>query len=743
MASGDRLQIVLEAKDEISQKIGGVRKNIKALEAQQKQYAELAEQGNEAAARSHEETRRAILQEKSALEVLKRERTALTRESTKAAEADRRAAAAAQASAAKQKAALQGVFREVNGVTNALVRQRSGWSLLSARVTAAAASFKAKWTVAIASVQKKMATLQASIAGSGAASLLRGGAVTAGLAGGVLVASGLRTATQLEQSKIAFEQLLGSQKKAAEMNAWLAETAARTPFDLPGLTQATQQLLAFGFNAEEAQNNLMVIGNAAAATGKGAEGVDAITRALGQMQAKQKISGEEMLQMTEAGIPAWDLLAKKMGKTVPELQAMTQTAGGGAALFKQGGLDSLISAMGTKYDGLMKKQSKTLGGRLSTLWDTLNTGMAKTLKKGGVIKWLKQAITAITEWLPQAFEKAKNAIGAVTPVIKTVVTFIRDNKEAFIAAAAAIGVMTLAMGALAIAANATGIPLIIMAIGALVGLIVLAYKRVDWFRTAVDAAFKWIRTAVAWFVDWFKTYAVPVIKVYLKAWWFYLSKVVWPVVKFVFKMIWGAIKLVANYVSKVFWPVVRRYFGMFVDTTQALWQKARGAWDKVVGAFRGAKDRIGTIVQNVKDFFSGLWSGLTEGLPAAIQTMKDWLGKIPGFSLLPGFWAGGPVAAGTTAVVGEIGPELFVPNVGSPKLIGAHGPEVRDFGTSGVIIPNHLLGSVNVPQSNVTVNVPEQQGGNTFHITAADPREAVREFERAQARERRLQRERV
>ena len=31
------------------------------------------------------------------------------------------------------------------------------------------------------------------------------------------------------------------------------------------------------------------------------------------MQAKQKITGEEMMQLTEAGIPAWKILAKQMG----------------------------------------------------------------------------------------------------------------------------------------------------------------------------------------------------------------------------------------------------------------------------------------------------------------------------------------------------------------------------------------------------------------------------------------------
>lgn len=52
---------------------------------------------------------------------------------------------------------------------------------------------------------------------------------------------------------------------------------------------------------------------------------------------------------------------------------------------------------------------------------------------------------------------------------------------------------------------------------------------------------------------------------------------------------------------------------------------------------------------------------------------------------------GGPVAAGTRYAVGEIGPELFVPNVGQPSMIGVGGQETRSFPTSGMVIPNHLV----------------------------------------------------
>jgi tape measure domain-containing protein len=74
-------------------------------------------------------------------------------------------------------------------------------------------------------------------------------------------------------------------------------------------------MLAMGFSAKEVMPTLTAIGDASSGLGLGAEGLDRITRALGQMRAKGKVSAEEMLQLTEAGVPAWAILSKAIGKS--------------------------------------------------------------------------------------------------------------------------------------------------------------------------------------------------------------------------------------------------------------------------------------------------------------------------------------------------------------------------------------------------------------------------------------------
>jgi hypothetical protein len=104
---------------------------------------------------------------------------------------------------------------------------------------------------------------------------------------------------------------------------------------------------------------------------------------------------------------------------------------------------------------------------------------------------------------------------------------------------------------------------------------------------------------------------------------------------------------------------------------------------------------------------------------------------------------GGDVAAGTTALVGEIGPELFVPNVGSPRMIGEDGPEIRDFATSGVIIPNHLLAPAMAVQAPAVV-VPAAQpaGVQIGEVHVHDRVDLQREMDALLARQRRIAAER-
>lgn len=175
----------------------------------------------------------------------------------------------------------------------------------------------------------------------------------------------LSTASAAETTEISFTTMLGSAEKAEDMMDTLADFAARTPFELSGLQDATRQLLAYGFTAEEVVPMLTAVGDATAALGTGQYGIEAVTRALGQMQTRGKVSAEEMLQLTEAGIPAWKYLAEAIGTDTAG--AMEQVSKG--AIDASTGIKALTDGMERDFGGMMESQSKTLAGLASNLVD--------------------------------------------------------------------------------------------------------------------------------------------------------------------------------------------------------------------------------------------------------------------------------------------------------------------------------------------------------------------------------------
>jgi tape measure domain-containing protein len=201
------------------------------------------------------------------------------------------------------------------------------------------------------------------------------GAVFGGAAAGAGL-FGLKTASSLEQAQIGFTTMLGSAEKAQTFIAQMTDFAKKTPFEFTDVQTAASQLLAFGFASKDVLPTLTAVGDAAAGLGTGAEGVSRITKALGQIKAKGRIQSDELLQLYEAGIPALDLLAKKLGKTTKETQEMVTDG----LVPADTAITALTEGMEQRFGGLMEKQSHTLGGIFSNLKDNVTLGLATALK---------------------------------------------------------------------------------------------------------------------------------------------------------------------------------------------------------------------------------------------------------------------------------------------------------------------------------------------------------------------------
>lgn len=202
----------------------------------------------------------------------------------------------------------------------------------------------------------------------------------------------LSTASAAETTEISFTTMLGSAEAAQQMIAQLSDFAAKTPFELSGLQGATRQLLAYGFQAEEIIPMLTAVGDATSALGTGQAGIESVTRALGQMQTRGKVSAEEMLQLTEAGIPAWEYLAEAIGTdTAGAMQKVTD----GAVSASQG-IEAITTGMERDFGGMMEAQSKTLTGIMSNLSDAIERPLM-TLKDTSGYQALTGALSGLVD----------------------------------------------------------------------------------------------------------------------------------------------------------------------------------------------------------------------------------------------------------------------------------------------------------------------------------------------------------
>lgn len=179
-----------------------------------------------------------------------------------------------------------------------------------------------------------------------------------------------------ENSQLAFTTMLGSGQLAEKFLKGLQSFAERTPFELPGLIDASQKMIAFGFTAESVIPTLTSIGDAVSGLGGSPEKLQRVITAIGQIKAKGKAQAQEMLQLAEAGIPAWDILAKHLGVTIPEAMKMSEKG----TIDATTAINALVGGMNQKFGGLMEKQSKSFTGLRSTFNDLMRDVAAKITK---------------------------------------------------------------------------------------------------------------------------------------------------------------------------------------------------------------------------------------------------------------------------------------------------------------------------------------------------------------------------
>lgn len=193
--------------------------------------------------------------------------------------------------------------------------------------------------------------------------------------GGYVLKTGIGYNQQMDDYTANMQTLLGGVDKAEAKIKELSDMAAKTPFELPTLVDATQTLLAFGVKAEDSTKILKNLGDISLGD---ANKLATLTKAYGKMSSTGKITQDNIQMMIDAGFNPLNLIAERNHMTMEKLN---EAISDGKVPFDEltWAIQKATSEGGQYFNG-METASKTLTGRLSTLKENWSAFLALMTK---------------------------------------------------------------------------------------------------------------------------------------------------------------------------------------------------------------------------------------------------------------------------------------------------------------------------------------------------------------------------
>jgi phage-related protein len=380
-------------------------------------------------------------------------------------------------------------------------------------------------------------------------------------------------------------------------------------------------------------------------------------------------------------------------------------------------LHAITQQLATTYRGSAAKAAGTAAGqwgRLKVMLDETKESIGYKLLPvatklaqlflGTLVPAVAKAGQSLAQTLQPAFDKVREAITKMQPVLERVAQFVKNNPQTvkvfavtLIALATALGVVSVAVWAVNTALAANPIGIVVVALAALAAGLYYAYTHSAKFRAAVDAlgaAMRWLGGAVMATVGFVREH-----------WRLLLTILIGPIALagLAIAKHWDGIRnAVVNGVSAVIgfvrahWRVIvsiltgpigaaaiqiASHFGSIKRGAESVVGFVRGIPGKLrglAGSFGSAgRALISAFVNGMKNaagIVSGIagnvWSAVERLLNGAIDRINAALSftiSIPGPDIhvnapnIPHLAKGGVVTRPTLALIGEDGPEAVVP----------------------------------------------------------------------------------
>jgi hypothetical protein len=533
-------------------------------------------------------------------------------------------------------------------------------------------------------VGKFKSNIGANMASVGNAAVVAMGAMaTAAAVGfGAMVKEGVEMNKFLELSELQFETLMGDAALAEKHIAALFKIAAETPFEATDVITASKHLQTFGGTAFNTAENVLMVGDAAAAVGQNMDEVAFWTgRAYAMIQGGQPF-GEAAMRLMEMGILSADART--------ELEALQKS---GASADEVWG--KLTETYG-KFDGAMKKQSRTWEGLTATISDNVKLALGKSMEplfevfKTGLERiadftssetftgWLDgigQVARVAADILEKlftgdmagAFQSFKDALSKIAPDwvvdgiqmladgIKSVFDILKNDSGTVIAIVTTLG---LAIAAAAWTAIVPLLPIIatFALVAAAVYLLYTAWTE-NWggIQETMAAVWAWLQPTLQAVWDWLQVNLPLALQALAQFW----TTTLLP-----------AIQAVGDWITGTLFPALAALWDWLSTNIPAALQALAGFWtNTLLPAVKAVADWfmitlypfflafaafLNTVFSLALTALAGIWQNV---LLPAIQKVAEWLGEKlqPVFQALSDWWnsTGQPIAAAIAEWFGE------------------------------------------------------------------------------------------
>lgn len=282
----------------------------------------------------------------------------------------------------------------------------------------------------LSSAGEKFTSFVSSILGGGAAVAgviggLVGGFVASfsGLLGGVfsVIGSAFERAAAAESRFTEFKTMLGSATGAKNLMKEIQALAVETPLETPELAKGGKKLLGARFQADEIVPTLRMLGDVASGVG---EPFNEIVDLYTKISMAGRLTGHELLQFSKHSIPLQSTLADMLGKTDGEIKKMVED---GQIGFPQ--VEAAMQRMtseGGLFHNMMKAQSTTMTGLMSTLRDVVGIAMTEIAQWFSTTFSFRPALLAASS----AINALRNILGGFLTIVGALlspITLILDT----------------------------------------------------------------------------------------------------------------------------------------------------------------------------------------------------------------------------------------------------------------------------------------------------------------------------